>query len=104
MEVFFSFLNEQLNQLDIDEKLNGVLKLKILFNKNRTLCIHEMGLKNITSSEIESQIYTLFESFPQNLSIIPARHKLQIVHSQALLYLVIKNGELMKFCRKNFKA
>jgi hypothetical protein len=99
---FSSFLNEKFKQLNIDEKISGTLKLKLLFSKNRTLCIQEMGLNNITSSEIVSQIYTLFEIFPQNLSIIPARHKLQIVHSQALLYLVIEKGRLVRFQRKNF--
>ena len=104
VETFSSSLNEKFKRLNIDEKISGTLKLKLLFSKNRTLCIQEIGLKNITSSKMESQIYILFESFPQSLSIIPARHKLQVVHSQALLYLVIRNGELVKFCRKNFKA
>ena len=101
---FSSFLNEKFKRLNIDENVNGVLKLKILFNKNRTLCIQEIGVKNILSTEISSQVYTLFEIFPQNVTIVPARHKMQIVHSQAMLYLIIKNGKPAKFCQKNFKA
>lgn len=85
-------------KLELEDDVNGILKIKFIIPINSSLCVQEIGQKttNLQNSEID----VLAKWFNSIIDFIPGKHKGDEVNSQGLLYLIIENGKIISFKHK----
>ena len=86
------------NELNLDEDINGIMKIKFIIPIELPMCLQKIGQK--TTKLEDGEVEILANWFNTITDFIPGKYKGEAVNSQGLLYLIIENGKIINFKHK----
>jgi hypothetical protein len=98
---FRKSISEAVKNLAFNESEKGTLKLKLLFQINKPICVKEIGFKNIVMNQ--TQIESLSRIFNLITDIEYGQQRNISKNCLGLLYLEINEGKLVSLRNVNFE-
>ena len=100
LQEFKDFMKNLIEELKLEIDVSGFLKLKLLFVKNESLCLNEIGHKEIRLDTTQKEKLSNALNTIKKINYGKQRNK--IVNCQGILYIDIKEGKMKDIRNVNF--